>query len=98
MIILMIIPVYKFPVMTPINDNVLNNEQINNTHNETNKQNLYFLCSIEKALTIDDVKFILTDSDICTEELTFIMPESSFKSKKFLIFERSKGLNFLNLK
>ena len=65
------------------------------TRIETNKQNLYFLCSIEKALTIDDVKFILTDSDICTEELTFIMPESSFKSKKFLIVESSNKVKLL---
>jgi len=58
----------------------------------------YFLCSIEKALTVDDVKLILSDACVPIENIQLMSPKGEFKNKKYLKVYSTSNVDLFNFR
>jgi len=89
-------------------DNICNSDTNNNKSEQTPihedrtkaavKKHCYYLCSVETVLSVEDVKLILNDTGVNTEELEFNTPAGNFKSRKYLMITSSNTIKLFSFK
>jgi len=62
------------------------------------QSNKLFLCSIERDLTIPDIRFILEDAGITISEVEFIEAKGNFKNKKFIEITSKNRVNLFKFR
>jgi len=57
-----------------------------------------FLCSVEKSLTLNDIRLILEDAEIDVNHISFCENIGNFKSKKFITVEAEQNVQLFKFK